>query len=157
MARKGRAPSRDILADPKYDSKLISRFVGKLMLDGKRTLAERIIYDALEIAQEKTKQDPKELFENAIKNVSPAVEVKARRVGGSTYQVPIEVQPRRRTMLAIRWIIEAARKKQGSSMAKRVADELVAAANGEGDAMKKREDVHKMAEANRAFAHFARY
>ena len=157
MARKGRAPVREVRPDPKYDSKLISRFVGKLMLDGKRTLAEKIIYDALAIAQEKTKAEPKELFENAIKNVSPAVEVKARRVGGSTYQVPIEVQPRRRTMLAIRWIIEAARAKQGSSMAQRLADELVAANNGEGDAMKKREDVHKMAEANRAFAHFARY
>lgn len=157
MARKGRAETREIKPDPKYGNILISRFIGKLMLDGKRTLAEGILYEALAIATEKTKKEPVEIFETAIKNVSPVVEVKARRVGGSTYQVPIEVSPRRRTMLAIRWIVNAARGKQGSSMAQRLANELVAAAGEEGDAMKKREDVHKMAESNRAFAHFARY
>lgn len=157
MARKGRTEQREIKADPKFDNRLISRFVGTLMLDGKRTLAERTLYQALDIAKDKTKKEPVEVFETAIKNVSPQVEVKARRVGGSTYQVPIEVSPRRRTQLAIRWLVDAARSKQGAPMAKRLADELVAANNEEGDAMKKREDVHRMAEANRAFAHFARY
>lgn len=157
MARKGRADVRKPTPDPKYNNVLISRFVGKLMLDGKRTKAEGIIYKALELASQKTKKEPVEIFEAALKNVAPAVEVKARRVGGSTYQVPIEVSPRRRTQLAIRWIVEAARAKQGSSMAKRLADEITAAADEQGDAMKKREDVHKMAEANRAFAHFARF
>lgn len=155
--RKGRAELRDITPDPRYNNVLMSRFIGVLMLDGKRTLAEGILYDALDLAAAKTKQEPVELFETAIKNVSPAVEVKARRVGGSTYQVPIEVTPRRRVQLAIRWIIAAARAKQGSSMAQRLANELTDAINGAGEAMKKREDVHKMAEANRAFAHFARY
>lgn len=157
MARKGQSESRPTIPDPKFQSVLMSRFIGTLMLDGKRTLAERILYDALDIAQKKTEKEPVELFETAIKNVSPMVEVKARRVGGSTYQVPIEVSSRRRVQLAIRWVIDAARKKQGSSMAQRLANELVAANKEEGDAMKKREDVHRMAEANRAFAHFARF
>ncbi len=158
MARKGRAELREITPDPKHNSVLISRFVGTLMLDGKRTLAERILYQALDIATERKKDtEPVALFELALKNVSPVVEVKARRVGGSTYQVPIEVSPRRRTQLAIRWIIGAARAKQGSSMAKRLADELVSATEESGDAFKRKEDVHKMAEANRAFAHYARF
>lgn len=157
MARKGQTPVRPIEPDPKFQNILMSRFIGKLMLDGKRTLAEGILYDALAIAEDKTKKEPVELFETALKNISPVVEVKARRVGGSTYQVPIEVSPRRRTQLAIRWLVGAARAKQGSSMAQRLANELVAANNEEGDAMKKREDVHRMAEANRAFAHFARF
>lgn len=157
MSRKSQAERRELLPDPKYNSVLISRFIGKLMWDGKRTTAEGIIYDALEDAKERTKKDPVELFETAVKNVSPAVEVRARRVGGSTYQVPLEVSPRRRTQLGIRWIVDAARGKSGAPMAKRLADELVAANKSEGEAMKKREDVHKMAEANRAFAHFARY
>lgn len=155
--RKDRADIRDILPDPRYQNKLMSRFIGKLMLDGKRTKAEKILYDALDITKEQTKREPAELFEEAIKKVSPTVEVKARRVGGSTYQIPIEVSPRRRTQLAIRWIVDAARAKQGSSMSRRLAQELMDAVGGKGDAMKKREDVHKMAEANRAFAHFARY
>ena len=157
MSRKARAVTRTIAPDPKHDSVLISRFVGKLMLDGKRTLAERTMYEALEITAKKTNKDAIEAFETAIKNVSPQVEVKARRVGGSTYQIPVEVSPRRKTQLAIRWIIDAARNAQGSSMAQRLANEFVAANNEEGTAMKKKEDVHKMAEANRAFAHYARY
>ncbi len=157
MARKGRTEVREITPDAKYGNVLMSRFIGKLMLDGKRTTAEGILYEALEIASKKTSKEPVELFETAIKNVSPVVEVKARRVGGSTYQVPIEVSQRRRIQLAIRWIVDAARAKQGSSMAQRLAGELQAANEEEGNAMKKREDVHKMAEANRAFAHFARY
>lgn len=157
MARKGRTDIREVTPDPKYGSILMSRFVGKLMLDGKRTLAEGILYEALELAAKKTERDPVDVFETALGNVGPAVEVKARRVGGSTYQVPIEVSQRRRTQLAIRWIIDAARAKQGSSMAQRLANELADAVNEQGDAMKKREDVHKMAESNRAFAHFARY
>lgn len=157
MSRKARAERREITPDPKYGNRLISRFVGTLMLDGKRTLAERMMYQALDIAAEKSKQDPDAVFEAAIKNVSPQVEVRGRRVGGSTYQVPVEVSPRRRTQLAIRWLIDAARSKQGSSMAQRLANELVDAANEEGAAMKKKEDVLRMAEANRAFAHFARF
>lgn len=157
MSRKARAERREILPDPKYGNRLISRFIGTLMLDGKRTLAERTMYEALDIAAEKTKQEPADLFETAIKNISPQVEVRGRRVGGSTYQVPVEVSPRRRTQLAIRWLVDAARAKQGSSMAQRLANELIAAVNNEGDAMKKKEDVLRMAEANRAFAHFARF
>ena len=157
MSRKSRAERREIQPDPQFGNRLISRFVGTLMLDGKRTLAERTMYQALQIASEKTKKEPAELFETAIKNVSPQVEVRGRRVGGSTYQVPVEVPPRRRTQLAIRWIIDAARAKQGSSMAQRLANEFVDAVNEEGAAMKKKEDVLRMAEANRAFAHFARF
>lgn len=157
MPRKARSYNREIIPDPKYNNVLMSRFVGKLMLDGKRTTAERILYDALEEASKKTEKDPVELFETAVKNVSPLVEVRARRVGGSTYQVPMEVSPRRRTQLGIRWIVDAARSKQGAPMSKLLANELTAAVKEEGEAMKKREDVHRMAEANRAFAHFARY
>jgi small subunit ribosomal protein S7 len=155
--RKSQADVREVIPDPKYNSTLLSRFIGKLMLDGKRSKAEAIVYEALDIAKEQTKQDPIEVFENAIKNISPAVEVRARRVGGSTYQIPIEVKPRRKTQLAIRWLVETARKKQGKPMAKRLAKELVDASKEEGDAFKKKQDVHKMAEANRAFAHYARY
>ncbi len=155
--RKSQAPVREIIPDPKYNSQLLSRFIGKLMLDGKRTTAQEIVYSAFEQIKEQTKQDPIEIFEQAIKNISPAVEVRARRVGGSTYQVPIEVQPRRRTQLAIRWIVETSRGKRGKPMAKRLATELMDAAKEEGSAFKKKEDVHKMAEANRAFAHYARY
>jgi small subunit ribosomal protein S7 len=157
MSRKARAERREIAGDAKYNNRLISRFIGKLMLDGKKTVAEKTMYEALDIAAEKTKQEPAEVFENAIKNISPQVEVRGRRVGGSTYQVPIEVSPRRRTQLAIRWLVDAARAKQGRSMAQRLANEIIAAVNEEGDAMKKKEDVHRMAEANRAFAHFARF
>lgn len=155
--RKSQAPVRDPQPDPKYASKLVSRFVGKLMLDGKRTLAERIVYEAFDAVKEQTKREPLEIFEEAIKNVSPAIEVRARRVGGSTYQIPTEVRPRRKTQLAIRWLVDAARDKQGSAMSKRLAEELIAAAKSEGTAFKKKQDMLKMAEANRAFAHYARF
>ena len=155
--RKSSAPVREPQPDPRYSSKLVSRFIGKLMLDGKRTTAEKIIYDAFDIIKDKTKREPLEVFEEAIKNISPSVEVRARRVGGSTYQIPTEVRPRRKTQLAIRWLVDTSRAKQGSAMSKRLAEELVAAAKSEGSAYKKKEDVLKMAEANRAFAHYARY
>ena len=155
--RKSRADVRDPKPDPKYDSQLLSRFIGKLMLDGKRSTAQRIVYGAFDEVKEKTKQEPLDVFENAIKNISPAVEVRARRVGGSTYQVPIEVKPRRKTQLAIRWLVDSSRGKRGEPMAKRLASEIMAAAKQEGGAHKKKEDVHRMAEANRAFAHYARY
>ena len=155
--RKSSAVVREPKLDPKYNSVLLSRFIGKLMLDGKRSTAEKIVYGAFDEIKEKTKQEPLEVFETAIKNVSPAVEVRARRVGGSTYQIPVEVKPRRKTQLAIRWIVETARGKSGAPMSKRLAQELMDAAKQEGAAFKKKEDVHKMAEANRAFAHYARY
>ena len=155
--RKSTAAVREPQADARYSSKLVSRFIGKLMLDGKRTTAEKIVYDAFDIIKQKTDREPLEVFEEAIKNIAPPVEVRARRVGGSTYQIPTEVRPRRKTQLAIRWLVDAARNKQGSAMSKRLADELIAATKGEGSAFKKKEDVHKMAEANRAFAHYARY
>lgn len=155
--RKSQATVRDPKPDAKYGSKLVSRFVGKLMLEGKRVKAEKILYDAFDIVKEKTEREPLEVFEEAIKAIAPPVEVRARRVGGSTYQIPTEVRPRRRTQLAVRWLVDAARAKQGSSMSKRLADEFIAASKQEGSAFKKKEDVHKMAEANRAFAHYARY
>lgn len=155
--RKSRATVREPKPDIKYNSQLLSRFVGKLMLDGKRSTAEGIVYDAFDQIKEKTKQEPLDVFETAIKNVSPAVEVRARRVGGSTYQIPVEVKPRRKTQLAIRWMIDTSRGKQGAPMSKRLANEIMDAAKNEGSAIKKKEDVHKMAEANRAFAHYARY
>ncbi|HEY8108549.1 MAG TPA: 30S ribosomal protein S7 [Patescibacteria group bacterium] len=155
--RKSRAVVREPQPDVRHGSKLLSRFIGKLMLDGKRTTAEKIVYDALDMVKEQTKREPLEVFEEAIKNVSPAIEVRARRVGGSTYQIPTEVRPRRKTQLAIRWLVDAARAKQGSAMSKRLAEELVAATKSEGTAYKKKEDMLKMAEANRAFAHYARY
>lgn len=155
--RKSRATVREPKPDSKYQSQLLTRFIGKLMLDGKRAKAEGIVYDAFDTIKEKTKQEPLDVFETAIKNVSPAVEVRARRVGGSTYQIPVEVKPRRKTQLAIRWMIEASRTKRGAPMSQRLANELMDAAKNEGSAFKKKEDVHKMAEANRAFAHYARY
>ncbi|MDP9212204.1 MAG: 30S ribosomal protein S7 [bacterium] len=155
--RKNSATIREPKPDPKYGSKLVSRFVGKLMLEGKRSTAEQIVYEAFDIIKEQTKQEPLEVFEEAIKSISPPVEVRARRVGGATYQIPTEVRPRRRTQLAVRWLVDAARAKQGAPMSKRLADEFIAATKKEGTAFKKKEDMHKMAEANRAFAHYARY
>lgn len=155
--RKSRAVVREPKPDIKYNSQLLSRFIGKLMLDGKRSTAETIVYNAFDQIKEKTKQEPLDVFETAIKNISPAVEVRARRVGGSTYQIPMEVKPRRKTQLAIRWMVETSRGKRGAPMSKRLATEIMDAAKNEGSAFKKKEDVHKMAEANRAFAHYARY
>ena len=142
------------MSDPKYDSKLVSKFLNCVMRDGKKSTAESILYGAFDIMQDKTKESPLKLFEKAVDNVRPLIEVKSRRVGGSTYQVPTEIRPSRRTALGIRWIIGFARKRPEKGMAKKLAAEFMDAANGRGASVKKREDTHKMAEANKAFAHF---
>lgn len=154
--RGKQAPKRPIMPDPKYGNVRIAKFINYIMLDGKKTVAQKVMYDALDIISEKTKQDALEVFEKAIKNVMPSLEVKSKRVGGANYQVPMSVRGDRRYVLAYRWILKAARSKKGRAMAQRLAAELIAAANGEGDAIKKKQDVQRMAEANRAFAHFAR-
>jgi small subunit ribosomal protein S7 len=154
--RGKQAPKRPITPDPKYGNVRIAKFINYIMLDGKKTVAQKVVYDALDIISEKTKQDALEVFEKALKNVMPALEVKSKRVGGANYQVPMSVRGDRRFVLAYRWIIKAARSKKGRPMAQRLANEFIAAANGEGDAVKKKQDVQRMAEANRAFAHFAR-
>lgn len=154
MPRKGPVPKRDVLPDPIYGSKLVTRFIKKLMKDGKRGTAERIFYGAMDLVQERTGKDPKEVFETALKNVAPLLEVKARRVGGATYQVPMEVSPERQQMLAIRWVVQYARTRGEKTMIERLAAELTDAAQGVGNSIKKREDTHKMAEANKAFAHY---
>jgi small subunit ribosomal protein S7 len=152
--RKKRAERRPTPADPKYKDVMITRFVNNIMFDGKKQTAQSIMYGALDIIREKTGQDEVEVFRKALSNISPALEVRARRVGGATYQVPSEVPESRRVALAIRWIKGAARQRRDKSMAQRLANELMAAANGEGTAVKKRDDMHRMAEANKAFAHF---
>lgn len=154
MSRRKRAIKRQVLPDPKYGSAEITGFINGLLRRGKRSVAENILYGALDIAGEKTGSNPVELFQTAVKNVEPLVEVKSRRVGGSTYQVPVEVRANRRRALAIRWIISYAKARGERTMAQRLAGELMAAAKGEGAAIKKRDDTHKMAEANKAFAHF---
>lgn len=157
MSRRTRAPKRNILPDPKFGSELLAKFMNMIMNDGKKSVAERIIYGALDcISEKETKGDDKaiELLEQALDNVKPMVEVKSRRVGGATYQVPVEVRPARRQTLAMRWVIEAARKRTEKSMAFRLAHELLDAADNRGTAVKKKEDTHRMAEANKAFAHF---
>lgn len=154
MPRKGPVPKRDVLPDPLYNSKLVTKFINKLMYDGKKGIAQAIMYDALEIIREKTGKNPKEVFETAIRNVSPVLEVKSRRVGGANYQVPVEVSQHRKTILAIRWLVSYARARGEKTMAQRLAGELMDAANGVGGAVKKKEDTHKMAEANKAFAHY---
>jgi len=143
-----------VISDPKYDSKLVTKFLNCVMRDGKKSTAESILYGAFDIMQDKTKESPLKLFEKAVDNVRPLIEVKSRRVGGSTYQVPTEIRPSRRTALGIRWIIGFARKRPEKGMAKKLASEFMDAANGRGASVKKREDTHKMAEANKAFAHF---
>ena len=157
MSRRAQAPKRTILPDPKYGSELLAKFMNMIMNDGKKSVAERIIYGALDrITEKETKVDDKalELLEQALENVKPMVEVKSRRVGGATYQVPIEVRPVRRQTLAMRWLIEAARKRSEKSMAHRLAHELMDAAENRGTAVKKKEDTHRMAEANKAFSHY---
>lgn len=154
MPRRRLVPKRKILPDPKYHEVMVAKFINALMLDGKKSVAEKILYRALDIIREKKVGEPLEIFENAMENVRPTVEVKSRRVGGATYQVPIEVRPTRRNALAIRWIIEAARKRREKSMAIRLAEELIEASNQTGDAFKKCENTHRMAEANKAFSHF---
>ncbi|WP_150539017.1 30S ribosomal protein S7 [Actinobacillus vicugnae] len=154
MPRRRSVEPRKILPDPKFGSELLAKFINVLMVDGKKSTAESIIYGALETLAQRTGKEALEAFEAALENVRPTVEVKSRRVGGSTYQVPVEVRPARRNALAMRWIVEAARKRGDKSMALRLANELSDAADNKGSAVKKREDVHRMAEANKAFAHF---
>ncbi len=152
--RRAGATKREVLPDPKYGSRLVAKFVNIMMIRGKKSTAERIMYDALVTIEDRAKQDALKMFKTAIDNVKPAVEVKSRRVGGSTYQVPVEVRPDRRTSLAMRWVIGSARRRAERSMAEKLAAELLDAANNRGTAVKKREDTHKMAEANKAFAHY---
>ncbi|MEG0331016.1 MAG: 30S ribosomal protein S7 [Clostridium sp.] len=154
MPRKGHVPKRDVLADPIYGSKVVTKLINKVMLDGKRGVAQQVCYDAFEIIREKTGKDPVEVFDEAMNNVMPLLEVKARRIGGATYQVPIEVRAERRQTLGLRWMIDAARKRGEKRMSERVAGEILDAANNSGSAYKKKEDTHRMAEANKAFAHY---
>ena len=152
--RRAGAAKREVLPDPKYGSRLVAKFVNIMMIRGKKSTAERIMYDALVSIEDRSKQDALKMFKSAIDNVKPAVEVKSRRVGGSTYQVPVEVRPDRRTSLAMRWVIGAARRRSERSIADKLATELLDATSNRGTAVKKREDTHKMAEANKAFAHY---
>ncbi|MEI7450125.1 MAG: 30S ribosomal protein S7 [Desulfomonile sp.] len=154
MPRKGKVPRRDVLPDPKYHSKLLSKFVHGIMWQGKKSTAEIILYDALDIIADKTREDPLKIFERAIENSKPVLEVRSRRVGGSTYQVPVEIRPERRQALAIRWLIQYARGRGEKSMKEKLASEFLDAASNKGSSVKKKEDTHKMAEANKAFAHY---
>ena len=154
MPRRRVVGTRKILPDPKFGSEVLAKFVNVVMVDGKKSISEKIVYVALDVAVEKSGKDALDLFEVALENIRPSVEVKSRRVGGSTYQVPVEVRPSRRNALAMRWLVEASRKRGEKSMALRLAGELVDAAENKGSAVKKREDVHRMADANKAFAHY---
>ena len=154
MPRKGSVPKRDVLADPVYSSKLVTRLINKIMLSGKKGTAEGIVYDSFEVIRAKTGKDPLEVFETAMENIMPVLEVKARRVGGANYQVPIEVRPDRRMSLGLRWLVNYSRLRSERTMFERLAAELMDASNSTGGAVKKREDTHKMAEANKAFAHY---
>ena len=154
MSRRGNIAKRDVLADPLYNSKMVTRLINNIMYDGKKGVAQKIVYDAFDIVKEKTGNDPLESFEKALENIMPVLEVKARRVGGSTYQVPMEVRPERRETLGLRWLTPYARARSERTMRERLAGEIMDAVNGNGNACKKREDTHKMAEANKAFAHY---
>ncbi|MCL7453864.1 MAG: 30S ribosomal protein S7 [Anaerolineae bacterium] len=154
MPRRNRPPKREIAPDIKFNSVLVSRFINKLMVDGKKSTAQTVFYDALDIIESRARRPGLEVFEQAVKNATPILEVKPRRVGGATYQVPVEVRPDRRVSLAIRWLIQTARKRSGKTMADKLANELLDAANNTGATIKRREDTHRMAEANRAFAHY---
>ncbi|MEJ2556197.1 MAG: 30S ribosomal protein S7 [Anaerolineae bacterium] len=154
MPRRNRPPRRIIEPDVKYNSELVARFANKLMRDGKKSKAFRIVYDAFDIIEERAKKPPLEVFEQAVKNATPLLEVRPRRVGGATYQIPMEVRPERRLSLAIRWLMQSTRQRPGKSMAEKLAGELMDAAAGQGASIKKRDDTHRMAEANRAFAHY---
>ena len=154
MPRRGNIAKRDVLADPVYNSKMVTRLINSVMYDGKKGVAQKIVYDAFEIVKEKSGNDPLEMFEQALENIMPLLEVKARRVGGSTYQVPMEVRPERRETLGLRWLTTYSRSRSERPMRERLAAEILAACKGEGNAVKKREDTHKMAEANKAFAHY---
>jgi small subunit ribosomal protein S7 len=154
MARRRAAEKRDVLPDPKFGDAVLSKFMSAIMMDGKKSVAERIVYGALDRIQSRASRDPVEVFHEALEKVKPPLEVRSRRVGGATYQVPVEVRPTRRQTLAIRWIIDVARKRSEKTMVDRLANELMDAANGRGTAFKKREDTLRMAEANRAFSHY---
>ena len=154
MPRKGNVAKRDVLADPVYNSKLVTKLINHLMIDGKRAKASSILYDAFNIVQDKTGKEPLDVFEEAMNNVMPALEVKARRIGGATYQVPIEVRPERRQALGLRWLTMFSRKRGEKTMEERLANELLDAMNNTGASVKRKEDMHKMAEANKAFAHY---
>jgi small subunit ribosomal protein S7 len=154
MPRRNRPPKREIPPDIKYNSVLVQQFINKLMMKGKMSTAQRVFYDALDIAEQRAKRSGLEIFEQAIRNATPILEVKPRRVGGATYQVPVEVRADRRVSLAIRWLIQSSRKRSGKTMAEKLAYELLDAANNTGTTIKRREDTHRMAEANRAFAHY---
>ena len=154
MPRRREVPKREILPDPKFGDVTLAKFVNVLMVDGKKSVAEKIIYDALDLIGERSKEEALELFNQALENIKPVVEVKSRRVGGATYQVPVEVRASRRTALAMRWLVEYARSRNEKSMMQRLAGEIIDAAEKKGGAVKKTEDVHRMAEANKAFSHF---
>ncbi len=154
MPRKGHTPKRDVLADPVYNSKVVTKLINNIMLDGKKGTAQKIVYGAFEEVAEKTGKDALEVFETAMNNVMPVLEVKARRIGGATYQVPIEVRPERRQALALRWMTTFSRKRSEKTQIERLAGEIIDASNNSGSAVRRKEDMHKMAEANKAFAHF---
>ena len=154
MPRRGNIARRDVLPDPLYNSKLVTRLINNIMLDGKKGVAQKIVYGAFDIVREKTGKEPLEAFEQAMENIMPVLEIKARRVGGATYQVPMEVRPERRQTLGLRWLTNYSRARSERTMAERLAGEIMDAANNTGSAVKKREDTHKMAESNKAFAHF---
>ena len=154
MPRRGRIAKRDVLPDPRYNSKLVTRLINNIMYDGKKGVAQKIVYGAFDIVHEKTGKEALEVFEEAMENIMPVLEVKARRVGGATYQVPMEVRPERRQTLGLRWITTYSRSRSEKTMKERLAGEILDAINGNGGAVKKREDTHKMAEANKAFAHY---
>ena len=154
MSRRSRAEIRETSPDPRFESRAVTKFINNLMLDGKKSIAEKIFYDAVDMVEQRSGQPGLQVFEQALNNAKPALEVKSRRVGGATYQVPIEVRPERRTALAMRWLIGFARARPEKSMAERLAGELLAASRGEGTTIKKKDDTHRMAEANKAFAHY---
>ncbi|CRZ35482.1 small subunit ribosomal protein S7 [Herbinix hemicellulosilytica] len=154
MPRKGRVPKRDVLADPIYNNKVVTKLINNVMIDGKKGVAQKIVYGAFDRVREKTGRDPIEVFEEAMNNIMPVLEVKARRIGGATYQVPVEVRPERRQALALRWLTLYSRERGEKTMQERLANEILDAANNTGAAVKKKEDMHKMAEANKAFAHY---
>lgn len=154
MPRKGPVTRREVIADPVYGNVMVSRLINKVMVDGKKGIAEQIVYDAFETIRDKSGKDPMEVFEAALKNIMPVLEVKARRVGGANYQVPIEVRPERRSTLGIRWLVNYSRQRGEKNMYEKLANEILDAANNSGATVKKREDTHKMAEANKAFAHY---
>ena len=154
MPRRGFIPKREVLPDPVYGTTVVTKLINQIMLDGKRGVAQRVCYDAFETVREKTQKDPLEVFQSAMNNILPVLEVKARRVGGATYQVPMEIRPERRQTLALRWLVEFSRKRGERTMSERLASEILDAANNAGNAVKRKEEMHRMAEANKAFAHY---